>query len=279
MVSPRSVGTRRERPGSSNSATAGDAPAKARKLWMQLASGLALTSLACFFLAWLAWVPSQAQFRNQLASALLQLAVVGIVGGTIAGFVKLAFEQYDDDRAAEARELAELQEARKADRSKRLDFLARMRAVHNAVAYAQWLMKANRSRVAYEEQIRELVHTVNQLWEIDADLEIASTLFSPADESIRRGVRDIITFLGKLTDEYEELVAQAHDNDTFMYTKGVHLTEFLAKPTPPAERLPWEYEEALQASKGEMRRLIYSAPESVQRHVNLAEPSLAPQER
>jgi hypothetical protein len=161
---------------------------------MQLASGLALTGLACIFLAWLAWVPRQAQFLHQLASALLQLAVVGIVGGAIAGFVKLAFEQYDEDRAAEARGLAELQEAWKANRVKQLDFLARMRAVHNAVAYAQWLMKANRSRAAYEEQIRELVHTVNQLWEIDADLEIASTLFSPVDENIRRGVRGIITF-------------------------------------------------------------------------------------
>jgi hypothetical protein len=215
-------------------------------LWTPLAGGLTLAVTACFVVAWLTFDPNDGHFRRHVSDALLQLAVVGLVGGVVAGFVKLAFDRYNDSRAK-----AEV------DRAKRLDFMTRMRGVHNAVAYAQWLIRAHGTAGVYEEQMRELTRTTNALWEIHADLEAAEGLFAPADAGIRHGVRGIIDFLDRLTAEYEPYVGRPDDASVF--APGTRLSAFLERPADADRRLPIEYELAVDASKGKMRELIYGS--------------------
>lgn len=78
--------------------------------------------------------------------------------------------------------------------------------MHSAVAYAQWLIRAHRTRGIYIEQFRQLMLATAELWEIHEDLLAARSLFEPDDSDIRAAIRDLIAFLDKCTGEYETTV-------------------------------------------------------------------------
>jgi hypothetical protein len=227
-------------------------------LWTPLVGWLVVVGVACFLFAWLLFDPDQGHFRRQVSDSLLQLAAIGLVGGVIAGLVKHAFDRYNEIREKHEHDVREREAKEGADRAKRLDFLARMRGIHAAVAYAQWLIRAHGTRPAvYDEQMRELMRATNQLWEIDADLEAAERLFEPHDALIREGITGIIDFLGDLTEEYEQSVDDLSPDDGFGDELRPRLAAFLERPEDRKRRLPIEYDTALDASKGVMRASIY----------------------
>ena len=248
-------------PGTSGTSEVGAHEPRAGRmpLWAPVVVWLVTAGLVCFLLAWLLFDSDEDGFRRQVSDSLLQLAVIGVVGGVIAGLVKHAFDEYDRMRESQAFALRKKQARDAEDNANRRDFLARMRVVHNAVAYAQWQIRAHPTRRnVYEKQMRELMRTTNLLWEIHADLQVAMRLFAPGDEEIREGIEQIIAFLEEGTQEYERAVGEQSANDFDVQRPGPWIRRFLARPPADSKRrLPAAYENALDDSKGRMRSEIY----------------------
>jgi hypothetical protein len=92
-------------------------------------------------------------------------------------------------------------------RSKRMDFLRRMRESHVRIANAQQLIYADRSPGTYRQQMRVLMLITPKLEDIERDIAATTDLFciKPRDKAeIQEGIRAIVAYLNEGYDEYAE---------------------------------------------------------------------------
>jgi predicted ester cyclase len=180
-------------------------------------------------------------FDSSLADLLLQAALI-LVGGTALNWlIRHINKQRDKDQEL---------------RSKRMDFMRRMRQAHVRVANAQRLIYANQSAKIYSEQMRVLMLVIPELEDIEADIAATTDLFceKPGDQvRIQCGIKEIVAYLNRGYDEYAEWHNSTENYRTLPRIKSGWLDELLKC----GRRMPEKYLRALDKSKGTIRSYVY----------------------
>jgi hypothetical protein len=171
------------------------------RVYVFIATGLLLVAAVLFTLLYLTLNPSaQATVRTEALKVLLQLVVIGIIGGFVTWLL--------NERGKEQERAATLNDFRRSA-------VARLVSATNVVRKAPLLIDAHRSKKTYGEQLRAM---------LDAQLELAllrheyeSTSVFTRWPQIREEINKMEQYLFMLIDEWRE--------------------EYQHIPPPPAD--PW----------------------------------------
>jgi pimeloyl-ACP methyl ester carboxylesterase len=125
-------------------------------------------------------------FRRSLADALINLAILGLVGALITALV-----------AWQARGREEMSQRQQ----QRVDFLRRLAGANQRVQVARRLIDTHDSARTYSEQLRALIATRASLEDLREDLRFADGLFNQ-QEQIGQNIEQLITYLERGEDEW-----------------------------------------------------------------------------
>lgn len=209
-----------------------------------LISFLLLFMVAAFFSSWWLLQDTPSEFNSQLATTLMQLAVIGGLGM----LADIFFKRLEASRAKATR-----------DDTLRQEMLKRLRTAHGAIARARRLIYWHKSAKTYGEQLRELMIVQSELEEINVDIKTYENLF-------REDQNDIVENVGKIASYLEEGLNEYGDNykQKFKDKIGENYEDV-------EKSLPWihdfvegigayktNYSSVLTASKMAMRHQIYA---------------------
>jgi hypothetical protein len=172
------------------------------------------------------------------ANLLLQLTAFIVVGLILTPLIEYINKQRDK-------------------RSKRMDFLRRMRESHVRIANAQQLIYADPSPGTYRQQMRVLMLVTSKLEDIEQDIAATTDLFCKkrGDQAeIQEGIKYIVRYLNEGYDQYAKW--QRNGGTTAEY-KTLRKTEWLGKLIKCERCMPKEYLCALTKSKGKIRSYVY----------------------
>jgi hypothetical protein len=240
-----------------------DSPLPGEKRWREIilvgVIGISMIAgaLAIFFGS---RAPTQS-FSRKAWEFVLQAAIVIVIGGIITALIKKVFDDAVDRRDRKRKcDEKKIETARELSATRR-EFLRRMADADSSIRYASRLIRAHDSVDTYFEQARRLFMETIKLWEVHEDLRIAHDIFEPDDEEIRDNVKELIDFLERGAAEYEWAHQHAKQGlikrdslRTMLEQNWNELTwlrEFYAE-----RRLPAGYNEAVDRSKGVMRRHV-----------------------
>jgi hypothetical protein len=203
-------------------------------------------------------------FSRKVWEVVLQAATLTAVGGIIAALIKKAFDDVadrrDQQRKGHEKEMDTLRELAAARR----EFLRRMADVHGSIEHASRLIRAHDSVETYFEQSRRLFLETSKLWEVHQDLTIAHDIFEPDDEKVRDNIKRIIDFLERGAAEYEWAYRHAkqglikRDSLRAMLERNRSELTWVREFINAERRLPAEYEDALDKSKGVIRGHVFA---------------------
>jgi hypothetical protein len=143
--------------------------------------------------------PIRADILKSIASSILQLTVLGVVGVA----VKSEFDRYQE-RRKQAREDAEkAQQARNAVIELRKALLRRVLAANRVVRKAPILISAQPSAQTYSEQMRSLIDAEFEFSDIRHEIVTIPTLFS-GREAIGDQLIHMERYLESLAEEYRQ---------------------------------------------------------------------------
>jgi steroid delta-isomerase-like uncharacterized protein len=144
-------------------------------------------------------------------------------------------------------------------RSKRMDFLHRMRESHVRIANAQRLIYADSSPETYREQMRLLMLVTPKLEDIERDIDATTDLFCKkrGDKAeIQEGICEIVAYLDEGYDQYAEW--QRNGGTTVDYkTLRERKIKWLGELIECKRYMPKRYTRALDKSKGMIRSYVY----------------------
>ncbi len=154
-----------------------------------LISFLIVFMIASFTASWCLLQGTPSQFEQQLATTLMQLAVIGGLGMLADVFLK----RLEALRAKYIR-----------DDTLRQEMLKRLRTAHASIARARRLIGWHKTAKTYGKQLRELMVVQSELEEINVDTKTYEKLFRESQGTIVEGVARLASYLLEGIEEYGE---------------------------------------------------------------------------
>jgi DNA-binding transcriptional MerR regulator len=186
------------------------------------------------------------EYYALLGELIMQLAVLAVAGALF----NFLFHWGTSQSARYFEKLAE-----------RKEFLRRVRTMHVTIQNARDLLNADSSAKTWNEQSRRLMELRAEVQEICDDLQESGRLFEQ-QIAIVDDLKAIIKYLKKGDEEYVRCYVAVDEGDkaasslsnTIEHEKMTWVRDFMDKGDEYTKR----YEKHLKASKGAMRREIYS---------------------